>query len=374
MSLDRPKILIVDDSRIVRATLKKHIGGAYVTREEVDGQAGWEALLADPEIGLVISDLTMPRLDGYTFLERIRAADEARIRDLPVLLLSGDQDEASRARAKALGATDFIAKGIGTSELLARLGSAVELARTRAALSASRAKEAAGDDGRDYIEQQAVMALAHATRHGVPLTLLVIGLDGMDKIRQRVGGDVAVQIVRRFGQLLQSKIRREDSLGLLSDAAHAVVSPSTPASGGIIFARRLREAVEAASMSFEGKRLPLTVSIGLASCPPDTAATADGLLQMAAARMQAASDDGGNRVVGGSENVSGEISVPSLEHALRMIQAGRGNEIRDHAAVLAMQVMPLITLANRECHLDIRVNHVLEKLRERVQQTPGHQS
>ena len=67
-----PRVLIVDDSRIVRVTLIKHLKGAYEIREEGDGEAGWQALMVDPDIQVVLSDLTMPKLDGYGFLERIR--------------------------------------------------------------------------------------------------------------------------------------------------------------------------------------------------------------------------------------------------------------------------------------------------------------
>ena len=59
-----PRILIVDDSRIVRATIIKRICDRFDAREEVDGEAGWEALLIDPTLQLVITDHTMPRLDG----------------------------------------------------------------------------------------------------------------------------------------------------------------------------------------------------------------------------------------------------------------------------------------------------------------------
>lgn len=56
-----PRILIVDDSRIVRATIIKRIRDRFDAREEVDGEAGWEALLIDPTLQLVITDHTMPR-------------------------------------------------------------------------------------------------------------------------------------------------------------------------------------------------------------------------------------------------------------------------------------------------------------------------
>ena len=136
-----PKILIVDDSRIVRVTLIKHLKGNYEFHEEADGEAGWAALVADPELQVVLTDLSMPKLDGYGLIARIRAADDPRIKKTPVVLISGEEDEASRNKAKELGANDFITKGIGTTELLARIASLVNLAKVESALTESQDKQ-----------------------------------------------------------------------------------------------------------------------------------------------------------------------------------------------------------------------------------------
>ena len=66
-----PRVLIVDDSRIVRASIVKHIKGAYDFREESDGEMGWQTLLLDPTIQVVISDIGMPKLDGFGLLEEL---------------------------------------------------------------------------------------------------------------------------------------------------------------------------------------------------------------------------------------------------------------------------------------------------------------
>ena len=72
------KVLIVDDSRMVRASIIKRIRDRFEFREESDGEAGWQTLLVDDSIQVVLSDLTMPRLDGYGLLERIRASSTFR--------------------------------------------------------------------------------------------------------------------------------------------------------------------------------------------------------------------------------------------------------------------------------------------------------
>ena len=113
-----PRVLIVDDSRMVRATLIKHIRSHYDYREEGDGEAAWQVVVLDHAIQAIICDLSMPVLDGFGLLARIRNSRLARIRELPVIMISGDEDEASRERAKALGVSDFIMKEIEVPEEL----------------------------------------------------------------------------------------------------------------------------------------------------------------------------------------------------------------------------------------------------------------
>ncbi len=127
----KPRVLIADDSRIVRATLIKHIQGMFEFREALDGEEAWETLLIDPSIRVVITDLTMPKLDGYGLLKRIRSSEITRIRTIPVVVVSGSDEAAERNRAKSAGATDLITKGIGTAQFLSRLEILSKLAHTQ---------------------------------------------------------------------------------------------------------------------------------------------------------------------------------------------------------------------------------------------------
>src|SRR4051812_18163572 len=127
----KPRVLIADDSRIVRATLIKHIQGMFEFREALDGEQAWETLLLDPNIRVLITDLTMPKLDGYGLLQRIRSSKISRIRNMPVVVVSGSDEQHERERAKEAGATDLITKGIGTAQLLSRLDILSKLVNTQ---------------------------------------------------------------------------------------------------------------------------------------------------------------------------------------------------------------------------------------------------
>jgi two-component system chemotaxis response regulator CheY len=109
-------ILTVDDSATVRRMLECTLANAgYDVMQADDGESGLEALEAQaPDV--IITDLNLPRLDGFGFLERLRLQE--RFRRTPVLVLTTESDADRRARAKALGATGWIVKPFDPRKLV----------------------------------------------------------------------------------------------------------------------------------------------------------------------------------------------------------------------------------------------------------------
>lgn len=352
-----PRVLIVDDSRMVRATIIKRIREQYDFREEVDGEAGWQALVLDHSIQLVITDLSMPILDGFGLLTRIRASKLARIRQIPVLMISGDEDEEARERAKTLGVSDFISKGIGAVELLARIESLVKLSETQTQLKANSEQQVQNSETglftRKYIELHAAQAMSHAMRHNNQVSAMVMGFDRFGALREEHGDEVVHQLQLRFAKMLGNKIRREDSLGHFSGSQFAVVSPGTPYSACESFANRLREAIEVANIAVHGQRLSLTVSIGVANSPADGVTSAGALLEMAGARLKAAQQGGGNRVIGCGDKALVEPAALNLGHAIDLITSGNAHVVIPHLTRLGKEIMPLLQLLDRELKLGL---------------------
>jgi len=114
-------ILVIDDSRTVRASLAKILNTKYSTVEAVDGEDGWEKLQSDNSINLVVTDIMMPRLDGYGLTCRIRGTDIGRLQKIPIIVVTSAEDELSRERAHACGANNFIVKPARAEDLLERV-------------------------------------------------------------------------------------------------------------------------------------------------------------------------------------------------------------------------------------------------------------
>ena len=114
---ERPWVLIVDDSRVVRRTIMSALRQTYNVLEAENGAAGWGVLRQNSRIELVISDIEMPELDGYGLICKIRAVEDPALREVPVVVITSAEDEITRERAYACGANDFILKPFNINQL-----------------------------------------------------------------------------------------------------------------------------------------------------------------------------------------------------------------------------------------------------------------
>ncbi len=123
-----PRILIADDNNDMRAYLKSLLDPHAEVSVCADGQAAYEHLLSDPP-DLLLSDVMMPKLDGFGLIAKIRATPV--LHDLAVILLSARAGEEAKVEGLQAGADDYLIKPFAANELLARVQRQVALARER---------------------------------------------------------------------------------------------------------------------------------------------------------------------------------------------------------------------------------------------------
>ncbi|MEG1823878.1 MAG: EAL domain-containing protein [Cloacibacillus sp.] len=104
----KKKILIADDSVVDRKILADLLCRDYTVSEADDGAQAIEKLAREPDTALVILDLVMPKLDGCAVLERLQA--DEKLRDIPVVVITGSDSEESQIKVLDLGAADLVAK------------------------------------------------------------------------------------------------------------------------------------------------------------------------------------------------------------------------------------------------------------------------
>lgn len=124
----RPRILLADDNVDMRRHIARLLRRSYDVLVVPDGEAALEAALSSPP-DLVLSDVMMPRLDGFGLLKALRA--DERTRQLPVILLSARAGEEAAVEGLDAGADDYLVKPFSARELQARVRAHLELARQR---------------------------------------------------------------------------------------------------------------------------------------------------------------------------------------------------------------------------------------------------
>jgi DNA-binding response OmpR family regulator len=125
------RILIIDDDTEFAEVLRMHLAAAGYTAEVAeDAIEGGKALLARPP-ALVLCDIGMPYLNGLELISLMQS--DASSASIPVVIISGRNDNSTMARAVELGAADFLAKPITREQLLQTVEACLQAGGRRAA-------------------------------------------------------------------------------------------------------------------------------------------------------------------------------------------------------------------------------------------------
>jgi two-component system cell cycle response regulator len=368
------RVLIVDDSKFVRTTFNRILSPSFAVREEADGEAAWQALQSDASIVMVFSDLDMPKLDGYGLLRRIRAAKDERVRKLPVIVISGSQDQAAKSRASQAGASDFITKSAEADEVLSRIDKLLQLikpdhGRAPSAPAAQQiAAQAAQKTGSQPIvpppaqrtgsqpivpqppatqtgthdvltgafTSQSLLAegrkhYSYAQRHGGQLSVMVFRVESHAQAARDAGKEVADQVLARIAMLIKGMLRAEESFGRIAEATFMVISAGSGASQVLAFARRLHAQLEAAQVKHGAQVLKIRSSFGLASMGNATGGSIEDLMKLALQRVQAAARRPTDPIVGENERAAAAPSAlnADIERALQVLEGADPKQLGD---------------------------------------------
>ena len=376
------KVLIVDDSKMVRTAISRVIRDTFEVREEIDGEGGWNAIDGDSQIVAVISDIQMPVLDGFGLLERIRNSTVSRIRELPVIMISGNKDEEAKKRARAAGANDFITKGSDGAEIVARIDNLLALVHAKNDLQALKLSDVdeiwdplTGTFKSDYLLTEGAKHFSHARRHSTALSVVTFRIDNHADIERRAGKDLAGQLLARVAKLVQGTLRAEDSIGRTADAQFSMIFPSTSAEQALVFARRLKDQLENARVRHSDQVIKLTTYIGVASLSHDKVDSFEDLMKAALARLDRAAknaaqavDQTGSFSVPDGVNVSMTIppgarsAAPPPSSNIAYVLAALENASAERTREVLKQMLPFIRGAFRRLNIEFPGDAIAREL------------
>ena len=318
------RLLIVDDSKVVRVTARKILGNHFETVEAIDGENAWDLLTSEAPFSLVISDLNMPNMDGFELLERIRHTHLPHISNLPVIVITGANDsEVIKERATLAGATDFIGKPFDSVHLLARAqahASAHSNARILKEESLALEDSSAIDPLTRIANETAFMErgyqqLAYAVRHNTRLSVFRIEVDNFGQLYKTHGDGIAESIVQTVAAALTTGIRQEDTAARVGTARFAMLLPGLNNNGIQNLANRIRSNIRKRVLKQGDVRVHFTLSIGVAAMEIRRDTRFDDLLSVASNRLVYAIAHGGDQIVYEGEDHTAPSGQPGREMA-----------------------------------------------------------
>ncbi|WP_394822818.1 ATP-binding protein [Pendulispora albinea] len=127
-SASRARILLADDNADIRSYMTRLLGKHWDVTAVADGQAALDKA-REHRPDLIVTDVMMPRMDGFALLRAIR--EDARLKTTPVILLTARAGQESTVEGFAAGADDYVLKPFSARELVARVRTHLELSRVR---------------------------------------------------------------------------------------------------------------------------------------------------------------------------------------------------------------------------------------------------
>ena len=285
-------ILVVDDNPDKLGLLEAALQLAgYNVRTAVDGEEALAAIDSYPP-DLVITDVMMPRMNGYELAERIRANPITRF--IPVILqtAAGYRVEDIRRGSEA-GALGFITDPTDLPLLLARARTLLDF---RAYLDTCEedalTDHLTGLANRRRFERQLEREVARTERYEHPFSLLLLDIDNFKKLNDTFGHSAGDEALRCIGKALREGTRGIDLAARIGGEEFAVILVETKQEGGLEVAERLRESIKAMTIPLAGH---ITASFGVAECPSHARNTRD-LMGGADAALYEAKRAGRDRV------------------------------------------------------------------------------
>lgn len=149
----RKKILIVEDNGLNRAIMSEILSEEYSILEAGNGLDALKILESErDEIALILLDVMMPVMDGYTFLDRVREDEELTL--IPVIVMTQGDSEEDEVAALTHGATDFVPKPYRPRIILHRIASIINLRETAAMVNQFRYDRLTGLYTKEFFYQK----------------------------------------------------------------------------------------------------------------------------------------------------------------------------------------------------------------------------
>ena len=306
-------VMVVEDSLVIRAVLRRHLEGeGCEVMEADDGETAIDRCHQSPP-DVILLDIELPGMNGHEVLAHLKADD--RLKDIPVVFLTGRTETADIVSGLRAGAHDYLKKPFEATELIARVASAVRVKQLQDELrrqggefaTMSRTDALTGAYNRRHLEEQLSQLGSAARRHGHSLAVGMLDIDYFKRVNDAVGHAGGDEVLREFIRRVRGATRDEDVVGRWGGDEFLLVMPETDLDGALLLGERVRRAVADTEFHLREGHLAVTLSGG---CAAGHGEDPEQLVRDADLGLYEAKAGGRNRVFAAHRGVPGSASEP----------------------------------------------------------------
>ena len=318
------RILLVDDQPIVAAAVKKMLAGEADLQLHYCNEPGRAVATAIQLAPMVIlQDLVMPGITGFALVDAYRAAPE--LADVPVIVLSSNEDPRDKSKAFENGANDYLVKLPDKIELIARIRAHAraymtkrqrdeayrELAAVKAQLEErnlvlarlSSMDGLTGIANRRHFDEMLDREWRDAQRRTWPVSLILVDVDHFKKYNDHYGHQGGDDCLRQVATAIGAGAQRPcDVAARYGGEEFVVLLPDTDEDGAMVVAEQIRARVAALELPHakSDSSHRVSISLGVATIVPERGGDAAHLIARADANLYRAKATGRDRVVAGT--------------------------------------------------------------------------
>jgi two-component system, cell cycle response regulator len=295
------QVLVVDDSPVSRKLLEHAL--ADEPYELLFAKNGEEALRVfnEHKPALVIMDWMLPDSSGPELCERFRTSTSSYTY---ILMVTSMTEKDHLVEGLAAGADDYLTKPFDPSELRARIGVGRRIinlhreidAKNKQLMELAHTDSLTGLPNRRAIEEWGERQLRGAARHGFPLWVVHIDLDGFKKINDSYGHVAGDAVLKKFGEILKKSSRASDMCGRMGGDEFLLVVTHVDQASIQLTADRLRREIASQKFSFGNEVLAVTGSFGISGFQGKEPPEFSKLVQQADKALYGAKRAGRNQV------------------------------------------------------------------------------
>jgi diguanylate cyclase (GGDEF)-like protein len=290
----RVKVLVVEDSNVTRSLLRNLLQThKFTVMEAHDGNEGLEILEQNPEIKLIITDFSMPKMDGFQFVSAVRKKHPPD--QLAIIGISAHDSALMSAKFLKKGANDFIHKPFVKEEFYCRVNHNIEMLEYIETIRETSHKDyLTGLYNRRYFFELGRKMFENAKRGNLEITIAMFDIDYFKNINDTYGHEAGDIALKYLAQLITTNRRAADVVARFGGEEFCMLGINMKREKILPFFEDLRQRIEKKTLQWKNTDISLTVSIGVVTRLEHSL---EATINRADELMYQAKEQGRNRVV-----------------------------------------------------------------------------